>query len=326
MQLPRRRFLQLAASAPALLASERVVRAQDVYPSRPVHLIVGFTPGSASDINARLFAKAAEDVLGQPVVVENKPGAAGSLAGQYVAHAANDGYTLFLFALSTLTNEIVNPTHSFDVVKDFTPVALLSNTPLILVVSPTTNVHSVAELIALAKAKPGEVLSGSTGAGSFPQLASTLFAQRAGIKVTDVPYPGSPQITGDLIAGRIAMSFNVSSAVLGQIKAGQLTALATAANKRAAALPDVPTMAEAGVPDFDTSLWLGLAASAGTPRPVIDKLADATRKAMHNPDTVETLRKQGYEPLDGGPDAFAAFIKRELARWTEVTRAGGIKG
>lgn len=326
MQLPRRTFLQLAASTPALLALKRTARAEDGYPSRPIHLIVGFSPGSASDINARLFARGAERVLGQPIVVENKPGAAGSLAGQYVVHAANDGYTLFLFALSTLTNEIANPTHSFDVIKDFAPVGLLTNTPLVLVVSPATNLHSVAELIALAKAKPGEVLSGSTGAGSFPQLAAALFAQRAGIKLTDVPYPGSPQITGDLMAGRITMSFNVTSAMLGQIQAGQLTALATASSTRATALPDVPTMAEAGMPDFDTNLWLGLAAPAGTTRPIVDKLADAARKAMHSTNAIETLHKQGYEALDAGPDAFAAFIKSELARWTEVTRIGGLKG
>jgi len=318
--------LQLAASATALLASRSAARAEDAYPSRPIRLIVGFSPGSASDITARLFAKGASDVLGQQVVVENKPGAAGSLAGQSVAHAANDGYTLFLFALSTLTNEIISPAPVLDVVKDFAPVALLANGTIVLVVNPATNVRSVAELIALAKSKPGEMLSGSTGAGSIPQLAAALFAQRAGIKVTDVPYPGSPQITGDLLAGRITMSFNVSSAVIGQINAGQLTALATAANKRAAALPNEPTMAEAGMADFDTSLWLGLAAPAGTVRAVVDKLADAARKAMQNADAVETLRKQGYEPLDAGPDAYGTFIRSELARWSEVTRVAGIKG
>jgi tripartite-type tricarboxylate transporter receptor subunit TctC len=326
MPLPRRNFLQLAASATALLASRSAARAEDAYPSRPIRLIVGFSPGSASDITARLFAKGASDVLGQQVVVENKPGAAGSLAGQSVAHAANDGYTLFLFALSTLTNEIISPAPVLDVVKDFAPVALLANGTIVLVVNPATNVRSVAELIALAKSKPGEMLSGSTGAGSIPQLAAALFAQRAGIKVTDVPYPGSPQITGDLLAGRITMSFNVSSAVIGQINAGQLTALATAANKRAAALPNEPTMAEAGMADFDTSLWLGLAAPAGTVRAVVDKLADAARKAMQNADAVETLRKQGYEPLDAGPDAYGTFIRSELARWSEVTRVAGIKG
>jgi tripartite-type tricarboxylate transporter receptor subunit TctC len=326
MQLPRRTFLQLAANATALVSLRRTANAQAAYPSRPIRLIVGFSPGSSSDINARLFAKGATDVLGQSVVVENKPGAAGSLAGQYVAHAANDGYTLFLFPLSTLTNEIVNPTHTFDVAKDFAPIALLSNGTTVLVVSPATNVHTVGELIALAKSNPDGVFSGSTGRGSLPQLAAAMFAQRVGIKVTDVPYPGSPQIAGDLLAGRITLAFNAASAVIGQVNAGQLTALATAANKRASALPNVPTMAEAGIADFDVSLWLGLAAPAGTPRPIIEKLAAAARKAMQDPESVETLRKQGYETLDAGPDAFAAFIQSEIARWSEVIRVGGLKG
>jgi len=326
MQLPRRTFLQLTANAAAVVSLGKTAHAEDVFPSRPIHLIVGFTPGSASDITARLFAKGASDVLGQQVIVENKPGAAGSLAGQYVTHAANDGYTIFLFALSTLTNEIISPTPVLNVVKDFAPIGLLANGTVVLVVNPSTNVHNLAELIALDKAKPGQMLSGSTGAGSIPQLAAALFAQRAGIKITDVPYPGSPQIAGDLMAGRITLSFNIASAVIGQIQAGQLTALATAASKRASALPNVPTMAEAGMADFDTSLWLGLAAPAGTPRPIVDKLADAARKAMQNADAVETLRKQGYETLDAGPDAFAAFIKSEVTRWTEVTRVAGIKG
>lgn len=326
MRLHRRRFLQLSAGGPAALTSLTCgSMAQDGYPSRPIRLIVGFTPGAASDITARIFAKGAAPVLGQEVPVENKPGAAGSIAGQYVVHAANDGYTIFLFALSTLTNEIINPTPSFDVGKDFAPIGLLAVGSIVLVVTPSANVHSVADLIALAKAKPGEVLYGSTGTGSIPQLAAELFAQRAGIKLTHVPYPGSPQIAADLIAGRITMSFNIASASIGQIKAGQLIALATAAKKRASALPDVPTMAEAGIADFDTSLWLGLAAPAGTPGPVIDKLADAAHKAMQSPDAVATLRAQGYEPLDAGPEQFAAFIRSEIDRWSAVVRAAGLK-
>jgi len=185
--------------------------------------------------------------------------------------------------------------------KAFAPIALIANSTIVLVVNPGTNIHTVSELIALAKSKPKEVLYGSTGPGSIPQLA------------------------GDLIAGRITMSFNVASAMIGQIMAGQLTALAIAANKPASALPSVPTMAEAGFPDFDTSLWLGLTAPAGTPRPAIDKLADAAHKAMQRSESIETLRKQGYEPLDAGPDEFAAFIRSEIARWSDAARAAGLK-
>lgn len=325
MALPRRHFLRLATSAAGLLPLSRIALAQDAYPSHPIRLIVGFTPGAASDIAARLFARGAAGILGQPVIVENKPGAAGSIAGQYVTHSANDGYTLFLFALSTLTNEIVNPTPSFDVSKDLAPIGLLATGTIVLAVNPGLNVHSVAELVALAKSKPGEVLYGSTGVGSIPQLAAEMFAQRAGIKLTHVPYPGSPQITGDLMAGHISMSFNMASAMIGQIEAGQLTALAIAANERAGALPGVPTMAEAGIADFDTSLWLGLAAPAGTPRAVLEKLANAARGAMHSPDALATLRKQGYEANDADPDKFAAFIHSEIDRWTGVMRAAGMK-
>ena len=325
MKLPRRDFLHLATGAAASLSLSRTAMAQEAYPSHPIRLIVGFTPGAASDITARLFAKGAAGVLGQSVVVENKPGAAGSIAGQYVAHAANDGYTLFLFALSTLTNEIINPTPSFDVMKDLTPIGLLATGTIVLAVNPASNVHSVDDLIALAKSKPGNVLYGSTGVGSIPQLAGALFAQRAGIQLTHVPYPGSPQITEDLMAGHITMAFNMASAMIGQIEAGQLTALATAANKRAGALPQVPTMAEAGMANFDTSLWLGLAAPAGTPRPVIEKLAAAARQATHDPEAVAALRKQGYEPNEADPDKFAAFIHSEFDRWSAVTRAAGLK-
>jgi tripartite-type tricarboxylate transporter receptor subunit TctC len=325
MKLHRRSFLHLSAGGAALASLTRGTSAQDAFPSRPVRLIVGFSPGAASDITARLFAQGAGPVLGQQVAVENKPGAAGSIAGQYVVHSTNDGYTLFLFALSTLTNEIINPTPSFDVIKDLAPIAPLAVGTVVLVVTPQLGVHSVAELIALAKSKPGEVLYGSTGNGSIPQLAAALFAERTGIKLTHVPYPGSPQITGDLIAGRIGMSFNIASAVIGQVKAGQLIALATAAKKRASALPDVPTVEEAGIADFDTSLWLGLAAPAGTPRAVIDKLADAAHKAMADPRAVETLRTQAYEPLATGPDQFGAFIRSEWDRWSGVVHSAGLK-
>jgi tripartite-type tricarboxylate transporter receptor subunit TctC len=326
LRLDRRRFLHLSASSGAIFASlTGSSAAQDVYPSRPIRLIVGFSPGAASDIAARRFAEGAASVLGQQVVVENKPGAAGSIAAKYVVHAANDGYTVLLLALSTLTNELINPTPSFDLLNDFVAVAPLAFGTVVLAVNPSMKVQSVGDLVAMAKSKPGEVLYGSTGAGSLPQFAAEMFAQRAGIKLTAVPYPGSPQITEDLMAGRITMAFNIASGVIGQIKAGQLIGLATAAKERARALPNVPTMAEAGIPDFDTSLWLGLAAPAGTPRPVVEKLADAARQAMQSPAAVETLRIQGYEPFESGPDQFSTFIRSEVDRWSAVARVAGLR-
>jgi len=323
MTLPRRRFLHLAAGAGALPAVSRLAWAED-YPSRPIHVIVGFTPGAAADVTARLLGEGMGQLLGQQIVVENKPGGGSSIAADYVAHAAKDGYTLFLATLSIIINQIINPNAALDLQRDLAPIALLSSGAVVLVTNPDSGVHSVAELIALAKSKPGQVLH-ATVVGSLPHLASELFAQRAGIKFTQVPYQGSPQTVTDVIAGRALCTFSPASTVVGQIAAGKLRPLAVAANQRVSALPDVPTMAEAGIPDFDTSLWFGLLAPIGTPRPVIDRLADAAQKAMHAPQTVATLAKQGFIPLEGGPDKFADYIRSETARWTAVAGAAGLK-
>jgi tripartite-type tricarboxylate transporter receptor subunit TctC len=322
MRFGRRTFLHVAAGA-AITGLPRLAVAQDVYPLRPIHVIVGFTPGASADVAARVLAATAAPMLGQQIVVENKPGAGSSIAAEYVGHAAKDGYTVFLATLSIIINQITNRNASFDLVRDLTPVALLESGAVILVVNPDSGPGSVAALIALAKSKPGEVLS-ATVIGSLPHFASELFALRAGIKLTQVPYPGSPQTVIDVIAGRALMTFAPASSVIGQIASGKVRALATAADKRCSALPDVPTMAEVGMPDFDTSLWFGLFAPAGTPRAVVDKLGAVALKAMHSPGAIETLRKQGYEPRDAGPDEFAAFMRSEITRWSEVARAAGL--
>jgi tripartite-type tricarboxylate transporter receptor subunit TctC len=295
------------------------------YPTRPIRLIVGFSAGASSDIIARLYAKGAGHGLGQEMIVENKTGAGSSIAAEYVARAGKDGYTLFVPALSTLTYKIVHPEARFDMTRDFEPVALLAVGPLVMVVDPKLGVNSVAEFTALAKSKPGELLFGTVGPGSLPDLCGELYAQRADVKLVQVPYPGSPQITTDLMGGRIMMSFQITSAIVGQIQAGQIKALAVATDKRSDLLPDVPSMAEAGIPDFNTPLWFGLLAPAGTPRPIVDKLAAAAKQAMHTPETVDLLAKQGFAPEDMGPDAFGQFIKSEITRWSAVVSAANIK-
>lgn len=318
-----RRTMSLLALA--AMASPPRALAQEAFPSRPIHVVVGFTPGASSDIVARIFAKGAGPLLHQDIVVENKPGAASAIAAGYVARAAKDGYTLLVPALSTLTNKIVHPDAQYDMVRDFAPVALLATGAIVMVVDPKLDVHSVADFTALAKSKPGQILFGTVGPGSLPDFAAELYAQRAGVKMVQVTYPGSPQTTQDLLAGRVMMSFQIASAVIGQLKAGQLRALAVAADQRSDLLPDVPTMAEAGMPDFNTPLWFGLVAPAGTPRPVIDKLAAAANKAMHAPDAVDLLHRQGFRPEAMGPDQFGAYIKSEIARWSAVARAAGMK-
>jgi tripartite-type tricarboxylate transporter receptor subunit TctC len=324
MKLLRRRFLQLTAGVTALHALAHIVQADD-YPSRPIRLIVGFTPGTATDIAARTLANGAEGLLGQKMVVENRPGAGSGLAAEYVGRAANDGYTILVATLSLVTIQAMKPNPAFDLARDFAPITLLAKQAVVLVVNPQSNLHSVSELIALAKSKPGEVLCANVGVGSLPHFAAVLFAERAGINLTHVPYPGSPQAVNDLLGGRVAMFFSPASTVIGQIAAGKLGALATASDRRASVLPDVQSMAEAGIPDFDTSLWFGLLAPARTPRPTIDKLASVADKAMHAPEAIETLKKQGFDPHGGGPDAFERYLRTEISRWSDVARAAGVK-
>jgi tripartite-type tricarboxylate transporter receptor subunit TctC len=325
MTIGRRQFLTVGAGAVVLPALSGIASA-DTYPSHPVRLIVGFTAGAASDVVARIFAKAASPLLGQQIVVENKPGAGSSIAAQYVSRAPNDGYTLFLPALSSLTNEIINPSSPpLDMSKDFAPITQIAEGPYYMMVNPSLGVKNVADFVAMAKAKPGELTYGSVGAGSLPHLCGVLLEQRAGIKMVHVPYPGSPETVTDLVAGRISMSFIVGSSVLGQINAGQLQALAASSGKRSSLLPNVPTMMESGIPDFDVTLWLGLLAPPGTARPVIDMLAAAAGKGVNTTEAADALRKQGYEPLNVSPDQFGARLRKEIAQWTEVAHAAGLK-
>jgi tripartite-type tricarboxylate transporter receptor subunit TctC len=304
--------------APAALA-------QSDYPSRPVRLIVGFIPGSSADITARVLGSRLSQILGQQFVVEGKPGAGSSLAAEFVARAPKDGYTLFIASSANITNAAINPNLPFDITKDLTPIALINTAAVILVVHPSTGVSSVQELIALAKSKPGEILYASTGVGTAPHLSGELLSMRAGVKLVHVPYQGSPQAATDLLAGRVSMMFSPASAVVSQVEAGSLKVLASAASKRPGILPNVPTMAEAGLPDFDTSIWFGLMAPAGTPRPVIDKLAGAVAEALKSSDVVAAWRPQGIDPLGGGPEDFARHIASESKRWSDVAQAAGLK-
>jgi len=317
----------VAVATAVLLGGVAIVtpaRAQD-YPNRPVRIVVGFIPGSAADITARVLGNGLGKLLGQQFVVENKPGAGSNLAGEFSAHAAKDGYTLFLGSSANIANQVITPNLGFDMTKDFAPIALATLAPVILVVHPSTGVKSVSELIALAKAKHGEILYASTGVGTAPHLAAELFDTRAGVKMVHVPYQGSPQAVTDLIAGRTAVMFSPASAVIAQVEAGKLTALASAADKRPSIAPNLPTMAEAGMPDFDTSIWFGLMAPAGTRADIIDKLARAVPEAIKSSEAQTALKSQGFDALTGGPEEFARFMVTETAKWNEAAKAAGLK-
>ena len=300
-------------------------QAQSDYPSKPIRLVVGFIPGSSADITARVLGNRMGQILGQTVVVENKAGAGSSLAAEFVARSSKDGYTLFVASSANITNEAINPNLPFNIAKDFAPIALINTAAVILVANPAVGVSSLKELIDLAKKKPGELNYASTGVGTAPHLSGELFNMRNGTKLVHVPYQGSPQAATDLIAGRVNIMFSPASAVISQVQSGALKVLASATAKRPGILPDTPTMAEAGMPDFETSIWFGMVAPAGTPKEIVDKLAKAVNEAAHSPEVVASWKPQGIDPISGGPDVFAKHIANESKRWGEVAAAAGLK-
>jgi tripartite-type tricarboxylate transporter receptor subunit TctC len=300
------------------IVSPRPSLAQDSYPTRPIRLIVGFAAGSSADVAARIISHKLGDLLGQTVIVENRPGASSMIATEYVARATSDGYTILLATIAATINTTLNPDKGPNFEKDLAPITLIGSLPNILVVNPTLNVKDVKELIALAKQKPDELLYGASGLGSGPHLATELFKQMAGIKMTGVLYPGSAQTVTDLIAGRIQVMFSPASTVLGLIKDGRVKALATSQAKRASVAPDLPTISEAGLSGYDTGLWFGILSPAGTPTPIIDKISTATNDALKDPEVLKALQTQGLDVLGGSPDDFARFIKSETERWARV--------
>ena len=308
----------------AALVAVPHARAGD-FPSQPLRLIIGFPPGSAADITARLVGAHMSETLGQQVVVESRTGAGSNIAAEFVARAGADGYTLYIGTSSNLTSLAINSNLRLDFAKDFAPVTPLTLLPLILAVNPSLGVSSMQELVALAKSKPGELTYASVGVGTVPHLSTELFSKRTGIKLVHVPYQGSPPAVTDLLAGRVSMMLGVASTILPHVEAGRLKALAQSSSKRAHAAPNVPTMVEAGLPDFEAGVWFGLVAPAGTPRAEIDKLSAAANKALASDGVVAKLRAQGFEPMGGPPDEFAQFIARETVKWTLAAEAAGLR-
>jgi len=301
-------------------AAPRDVSAQDRYPVRPIHLIVGFAAGSSGDVAARIVGHKLGELFGQQIVVENRPGASSMIATDYVARSPKDGYTLLFGTIALTINPILMPTKAPDVEKDLAPIVLVGSISNILVVSKDLNVSSVKELIALAKQKPDELLYGAAGLGSGPQMATELFKQMAGIKMAGVLYPGSAQTVMDLVSGRIQVMFSPASTVLGFIKDGRVKALATSEAQRTSAAPDLPTIAEAAPPGYATGLWFGILGPAGTPKPIIDKISEAANKALKDPDVLRQLETQGLNALGGSPEDFGRYIKGESERWAPILR------
>ena len=299
---------------------QRPSSADETYPTRPIRLIVGFAAGSSGDVAARIVSHKLGDLLGQTVIVENRPGASSMIATDYVARSAKDGYTLLFATIAATINTTLMPGKGANFEKDMAPIVLVGSIPNILVVNPSLGVNDVKELIALAKQKPDELLYGASGLGSGPHLATELFKQMAGIKMTGVLYPGSGQTVMDLISGRIQVMFSPASTVLAFIKDGRVRALATTESKRTNAAPELPTISEAALPGYDTGLWFGILGPAGMPKPIIDKISNAANSALKDPDVLKQLTTQGLDARGGSPEEFALFIKTETDRWARVIR------
>jgi tripartite-type tricarboxylate transporter receptor subunit TctC len=303
-----------AGVAMASVASAPSVMGQS-YPVQPVKVLIGFGPGSAADILARLVGKQMETSLGQPIVIENRPGNSSMIAAETVARAPADGYTLFMATIANTLNPAETKSN-FNLAKALAPVTLLGIVPNVLVAHPSVPANNLAELIALAKSKPGTLTFGTSGYATASYMAAELFNEKAGTKIPMVPYQGgSNQAVSDLLAGRITLMFNVAATLAPQIETGRLKAFAVAQSRRASIMPDVPTLSEAGMTGYDAGIWIGLLAPAGTPPEIVEKLSAAANAALSNEGVRAALKQQGTDPVGGSPKEFADFIHADIEKW-----------
>jgi tripartite-type tricarboxylate transporter receptor subunit TctC len=294
------------------------------YPDKPIRLVVPFPAGGTTDILARAVGQKLGEHLGQQVVVDNKPGAGGNIGSDIVAKSAPDGYTLVMGTVGThAINASLYKKMPYDHIKDFVPVSLVALVPNILVAHPSVPVNSVKDLIAYAKANPGKLNFASSGNGTSIHLSGELFKTAAGVEMTHVPYKGSAPAVTDLLGGQVQLMFDNMPSALPHVKAGKLKALGVTTAKRFPAAPDIPTIAEAGVPGYEASSWFGVLAPAGTPKEIVNKLSSEIAKILQTPEIKERLLSQGAEPVGNTPDQFAAFIKAETAKWAKVVKESG---
>jgi tripartite-type tricarboxylate transporter receptor subunit TctC len=307
-----------------LFLASTLAGAQD-WPSRPVRLILPFPPGGGTDILGRLIAERLSASLGQPVVTENRGGAGGNVGAEAAARSAPDGYTIVLVAPSLAISPTLHSKINYDPVKDFAPVSLVATVPNVMITQPSLPAPNLQEFITYARDRPGALNFGSGGAGTSNHLAGELFNIVAGTKLVHVPYKGVNLAMQDVLAGNVHLVFIGIPAAAPHIKAGKLRALALVAPQRSGALPDVPTVAEAGLRDFEVTTWYGILAPAGTPRSIVGRLNAELVKIMHSAELKEKLAATGTEPLTSTPEEFAAYIKREIAKWGDVIRKSGAK-
>jgi tripartite-type tricarboxylate transporter receptor subunit TctC len=300
--------------------------AQADYPNKPIRLLVGFAPGGGSDIVARVVAPKLSEALNQQrIVIDNRAGASQIIASELTAKAAPDGYTLFMASAAFTINPALYKKLPFDTLRDFSAIAIVAATPNVLLIHPSIPARSVKELIAYARAKPGQLLFGSGGVGTPSQLSGVLFNMLANTDITHVAYKGSGAAMSDLLGGQIQMSFPALSGVINQIKSGKLIALGVTSRQRSSSLPDIPTIEESGLAGYEATSWYGLLAPAGLSKALVTRLNAATNRVLKDADVREQLMRQGADPLGGSPEEFAAIVSKDTERWKKVVTAAGIK-
>ena len=295
------------------------------WPQRPVRIIVPQSPGASTDLTARLIAQKLTPVLGQTVIVDNRPGAGSVIGTEVVAKATPDGHTLLVVASSLTLNPTLHKNLGYDPVRDFAPITQLSSFPNMITVHPAVPVKTVKDLIALAKAKPGALNYGSSGTATGTHLSAEFFKYMTGTEMVHVPYKGGGAAVPALLGGQVQLGFPTVASVLSHVRAGKLRAVAVTTAKRSPVLPDVPTIAESGVPGYDHGPWNGFLAPARTPRAIVARLNEETARILQSPDTKAVFLAEGAEPVGNKPDEFAAIIKSEIAKWAKVIQAAGIK-
>jgi tripartite-type tricarboxylate transporter receptor subunit TctC len=320
-----RRSLLIAVAAAAATATASTPAAAQAWPSKPVRIVVPFGPGGPADIYARILAQELGDALKQQFVVENKAGAGGTIGADIVAKAPPDGYTLLMMSNTLTTNETLLAKKPYALMRDLAAVAPVNSSDLVMVVSPTLQAKTLQELIALAKAQPGKLAYASAGPGTPYHLAGELFKTMTGTDLLHVPHKNSGEARNDVMGGHVQIMFDAVTAMKGNIEAGQVRALGTTAVKRSAVLPDVPTMSEAGVPDYETTIWLGIMAPKATPQDIVDKLNAEITRIIAKPSLREAWARQGAEPMTMTPAQFDAFLRRDIEKWAKVIEQAGIK-